>query len=89
MGYRGIVKDQVVVLDEGVALQEGTLVEVIPVKELPKGSPGVLLEVWGSDVPDEAWDAVERAIEELDRADREHERRKTRVSRLSVRHGRV
>jgi len=89
MGYRGIVKDHVVVLDEDVTLQEGTLVEVTPVKELPSGSPAALLEVWGSDVPDEAWDAVERAVEELDHADREYERRKTRVSKLSVRHGRV
>jgi hypothetical protein len=89
MGYRGIVKDHVVVLDEDITLQEGTLVEVTPVKELPSGSPAALLEVWGSDVPDEAWGAVERAVEELDRADREYERRKTRASRLSVRHGRV
>ena len=89
MGYQGIVKDHVVVLDEGVALQEGTRVEVTPVKELSEGSPGALLEVWGSDVPAEAWDAVEKAVEELDRADREYERRKTRAARLSVRHGRV
>jgi hypothetical protein len=89
MGYRGIVKNHVIVLDESIALQEGTLVEVTLVKELPSGSPGTLLEVWGSDVPNEAWDAVEKAVEELDRADREYERRKTRASRLSVRHGRV
>ena len=89
MGYRGIVKDHVVVLDEDVPFQEGTLVEVTPVRELSSGSPGALLEVWGSDVPNEAWDAVERAVEELDRADREYERRKTRASRLPIRHGRV
>ena len=45
MGYRGIVK--------------GNLI--------------VLLEVWGSQVPDDGWDAVEKAVEELDRADREYE----------------
>ena len=73
MGYRGTVRGQVVVLDEGVALQEGAQVEVIPVREPPTGSPAALLEVWGSDLPDEAWDAVERAVEELDRADREYE----------------
>jgi hypothetical protein len=47
-------------------------VDVIPVQEPQPGSPAALLEVWGSDVPDEAWDAVEKAIEELDRTDREH-----------------
>ena len=52
MGYRGVVKGKVIVLDEKVNLQEGTLVEVTPVKELPGGSPGALLEVWGSDVPE-------------------------------------
>ena len=89
MGYRGIVKNRVVVLDEGIAFREGTLVEVTPIKGLPAGSPSALLEVWGSDMPDEAWDAVERTVEELDRADREYERRKPRISRLSVRHRRV
>jgi hypothetical protein len=65
VGYRGIVKGQVIVLDEGVTLKEGTPVEVIPIQEPPKGRPTALLEVWGSDVPDEGWDAVERAISEL------------------------
>ncbi len=76
MGYRGVVKGHVVVLEEGVALQEGTQVEVTPIIEPTQGSPAALLEVWGSDVPDEGWDAVERAVEELDRADREYERTK-------------
>jgi uncharacterized protein YrzB (UPF0473 family) len=76
MGYRGVVKDHVVVLEEGVEIQEGTQVEVTPIKESARGSPAALLEVWGSDVPEEAWDVVERVVEELDRADREHEGRK-------------
>jgi hypothetical protein len=76
MGYRGIVKGHVIVLDEGIALPEGTHVELMPISDLPKGSPAALLEVWGSDVPDEGWDAMERAVEELDRADREYERGK-------------
>ena len=84
MGYRGIVKGQVVVLEEGVTLQEGTPVEVIPLLESPKGSPAALLEVWGSDVPHEGWDAVERAVEALDRADREYERQQSHDKGLSV-----
>ena len=59
MGYRGIVKGNVVLLAEGVTLPEGTAVEVTPVGEPLPGSPAALLHVWGSDVPDEAWDAVE------------------------------
>lgn len=74
MGYRGVVKGNVVVLEEGIVLPEGTRVEVTPVAELPKGSPTALLEVWGSNVPDHGWDTVEKAVEELDRADREYER---------------
>jgi hypothetical protein len=75
MGYRGVVKGNLVVLEEGIALPEGTPVEVTPTMELPKGSPAALLEVWGSDVPGERWDAVEKAVEELDHADREYERK--------------
>ena len=84
MGYRGIVKGQVIVLEEGVTLQEGMLVEVIPVIRLPRGGPAALLEVWSSDVPDEGWDAVERAVEALDRADREYEREQSHGEGLSV-----
>ena len=74
MGYRGIVKGNVVLLAEGVMLPEGTEVEVTPVGEPLPGSPAALLHVWGSDVPDEAWDAIEKVIEGLDSADREYER---------------
>ena len=74
MGYRGVVKGRVVVLEEGIALPEGTPVEVTLVEAPAKGTPISLLEVWGSEVPDYAWDAVGRAVEELDRADRESER---------------
>ena len=84
MGYRGIVKGQVIVLEEDVTLQEGMLVEVIPLTQLPRGGPAALLEVWHSDVPDEGWDAVERAVEELDRADREYEREQAHGKGLSV-----
>jgi len=77
VGYRGIVKGQVIVLEESVTLQEGTPVEVIPIIRSPKGGPAALLEVWSSDVPDEGWEAVERAVEELDRADREYERKQS------------
>jgi hypothetical protein len=84
VGYRGIVKGQVIVLDEGVTLKEGTAVEVIPIQEPPRGRATALVEVWGSDVPDEGWDAVERAIEELDRADREYERKQSHAKGLSV-----
>ena len=70
MAYRGVVKGDVVVLEEGITLPEGIQVEVTPITELPKGSPAALLEVWGSDVPDDGWDAVEKAVEELDLAAR-------------------
>jgi len=79
MGCRGVMKGNVVLLEEGVTLPEGTQVEVTPVTEPPKGSPAALLEVWGSDVPDDGWDAVEKAVEELDLADREYERRQRRA----------
>ena len=48
--------------------------EVVPVQAPRPGSPAALLEVWGSDVPDAVWDTVEKAIEALDRTDREHMR---------------
>ncbi len=76
MGYRGVVKGKLVVLEDGVELAEGTQVEVTPIVRAAKGSPAALLRVWGSDVPDEGWDAVERAVEEMDRTDREYERTK-------------
>lgn len=70
MEYKGIVKGNVVVLEAGVTLPEGLQVNIIPVKEPQPGSPAALLEVWGSDdVPADAWDAVEQALEELDRTD--------------------
>lgn len=75
MVYKGIVKGKVVVLEEGMALPEDTQVEVVPVQTPRPGSHAALLEVWGSDVPDAVWDAVEMAIEALDRSDREHMRR--------------
>ena len=72
MGYKGIVKGNVVVLEEGVTLPEGLQVDIVPVKEPQPGSPAALLGVWGSDdVPDDAWDAVEKALEDLDRTDKE------------------
>ncbi len=75
MGYRGTVKGNVVILDEGVRLPEGLQVDIVPVKEPQPGSPAALLEVWGSDdVPDDVWDAVEKAIEEIDRTDKERAR---------------
>ena len=74
MGYRGTVKGNVVVLEEGVMLPEGLQVDIVPVEEPQPGSPAALLEVWGSDVPDDAWDAVEKALEELDRTDKERAR---------------
>ena len=75
MGYKGRVKGNVVVLEEGVILPEGLLVDIVPVKELKPGSPAALLEVWGSDdIPDDAWDAVEKALEEFDRIDKEQAR---------------
>jgi hypothetical protein len=74
MVYKGIVKGKVVVLEEGMTLPEDTQVEVVPVQAPRPGSPDALLEVWGSDVPDAVWDAVEKAIEALDRTDREHMR---------------
>ncbi len=76
MGYRGIVRGNLVVLEEGVRLAEGTQVEVTPIMRAAKGSPAALLKVWGSDVPDEGWDAVEKAVTEIDRNDREYERAK-------------
>ena len=72
MVYKGIVKGKVVVLEEGMTLPEDTQVEVVPVQAPRPGSPAALLEVWGSDVPDAVWDAVEKAIEALDRTDRAH-----------------
>jgi hypothetical protein len=74
MVYKGIVKGKVVVLDEGMTLPEGTQVEVVPVQAPRPGSPAALLEVWGSDVPDAVWDAVEMAIEALDCTGQEHMR---------------
>jgi len=74
MVYKGIVKGKVVVLEEGMTLPEDTQVEVVPVQAPRPGSPAALLEVWGSDVPDAVWDAVEKAIEALDRTDRAHMR---------------
>ena len=74
MVYKGIVKGKVVVLEEGITLPEDTQVEVVPVQAPRPGSPAALLEVWGSDVPDAVWDTVEKAIEALDRSDREHMR---------------
>jgi len=74
MVYKGIVQGKVVVLEEGMTLPEDTQVEVVPVQAPRPGSPAALLEVWGSDVPDAVWDAVEKAIEALDRTDREHMR---------------
>jgi hypothetical protein len=72
VGYKSIVKGNVVVLEAGVTLPEGLQVDIAPVKEPQPGSPAALLEVWGSDdVPDDAWDAVEQALEELDRTDKE------------------
>jgi hypothetical protein len=74
MGYRGTVKGNVVVLEEGVMLPAGLQVDIVPVEQPQPGSPAALLEVWGSDVPDDAWDAVEKALEELDRTDKERAR---------------
>ena len=75
MRYKGTVKGNVVVLEEGVRLPEGLQVDIVPVKEPQPGSPSALLEVWGSDdVPGDAWDAVEKALEELDRTDKEKAR---------------
>jgi hypothetical protein len=74
MVYKGIVKGKVVVLEEGMSLPEDTQVEVVPVQVPRPGSPAALLEIWGSDVPDAIWDVVEKAIEALDRSDREHMR---------------
>jgi hypothetical protein len=74
MGYRGTVKGNVVVLEEGVMLPEGLQVNIVPVEEPQPGNPAALLEVWGSDLPDDIWDAVEMAIEELDRTDKKQAR---------------
>ncbi len=76
MGYRGIVRGNLVVLEEGVRLADGTQVEVTPIPRAAKGNPAALLKVWGSDVPVEGWDAVEKAVEEVDHKDREYERAK-------------
>ena len=84
MVYKGIVKGKVVVLDEGMTLPEDTQVEVVPVQAPRPGSPAALLEVWGSDVPDAIWDTVEKAIEVLDRTDREHMRQEPHAWRLFV-----
>ena len=78
MGYKGVVKGNLIVLEEGIKLPEGTQVEVTPLRGLEKGSPGALLEVWGSDVPDEIWDVVEKAVEEVDSSDREFTRSRSR-----------
>jgi hypothetical protein len=77
MGYRGVVKGNLVMLEEGVTLPEGTQVEVTPIIGPLRGSPAALLAVWGSDVPGEGWDAVQNAVEEVDRADREYERKES------------
>lgn len=75
MGYRGTVKGNVVILGEGMRLPEGLQVDIVPVEEPRLGSPAALLEVWGSDdVPGDAWDTVEEALEELDRTDKEQGR---------------
>jgi predicted DNA-binding antitoxin AbrB/MazE fold protein len=34
MGYKGIVKDSVIILDQGVKLPEGTIVEIIPKEQM-------------------------------------------------------
>jgi hypothetical protein len=35
-------------------------VDVMPGSERRQGNPAALLDVWGSDVPEEVWDAVEQ-----------------------------
>lgn len=84
MGYRGVVKGNTVILEAGITLPDGSEVEVTLVGEPLRGSPAALLEVWGSDVPDEVWDTVEKVIEELDRADREYERSNPHAPGLPV-----
>ena len=79
MVYKGVVKGKVVVLEEGMTLPEDTQVEVVPLQAPRPGSPAALLEVWGSDVPEAVWDTVEKAIEALDRTDREHMRQAPHV----------
>jgi len=79
MVYKGVVKGKVVVLEEGVTLPEDTQVEVVPLQAPRPGSPAALLEVWGSDVPEAVWNTVEKAIEALDRTDREHMRQAPHV----------
>ena len=79
MVYKGVVKGKVVVLEEGMTLPEDTQIEVVPVQAPRPGSPAALLEVWGSDVPEAVWDTVEKAIEALDRTDREHMRQAPHV----------
>lgn len=78
MGYKGVVKGNLIILEEGIALPEGIQVEVTPIEE-QKGTPAALLEVWGSDIPNDGWDIVEKAIEDLDCSDREHERNQPHV----------
>ena len=70
MVYRGVVKGHVIVLEAGAAIPEGLPVDVRPVDELQLGNPAALLDVWGSDVPEAVWDAVERAVEQLDHTDK-------------------
>lgn len=74
--WKGVVQGNVVVLEE-VKLPEGMEVWVTPVERPPKGSPKALLEVAGTDIPD-AWEELERIVEEHDRMDREYERAKAR-----------
>ncbi len=78
MGYRGIVRGDVVVLKTKNVFPDGTEVEVTPASALSPGTPAALLEVWGSELPDDVWAAVEQAVLDLDRADRDRERRQPR-----------
>jgi len=76
MTYKGFVKGNVIVLEGDVRLPEGCEVEVAVPAEITrpkKGSKAALLEVAGTDIP-EAWEEVERIVEEHDRLDREFER---------------
>jgi len=78
MGYRGIVRGDVVVLKNKNVFPDGTEVEVSPAPALPPGTPAALLEVWGSELPGDVWGVLEQAVLDLDRADRERERRQPR-----------
>ena len=89
MGYRGVVKGNVVVLAEGGTLPEGTPVEVTPLEAPARGTSAALLEVWGSEVLEYGWDAVERAVDELDRTDRGHEKQQRSTKRLPAQGGQV